>query len=142
MDIIHILISNICSQPLITVKLLANNLYFLRRSRQIQQGQIPAILGIPQSSWSNWENGKNNPDIDTLISISDFFEVSLDDLVKTDLQASGQVIVDKSLPKKSKIKPLLERYPELLTNLQKTHPELSQLLAEMCESIDQLRNSR
>lgn len=142
MDIIHILISNICSQPLITVKLLANNLYFLRRSRQIQQGQIPAILGIPQSSWSNWENGKNNPDIDTLISISNFFEVSLDDLVKTDLQASGQVIVAKSLPKKNKIKPLLEGYPELLTNLQKTHPELSQLLVEMCESIDQLRNSR
>lgn len=142
MDIIHILISNICSQPLIIVKLLANNLYFLRRSRQIQQGQIPAILGIPQSSWSNWENGKNNPDIDTLISISNFFEVSLDDLVKTDLQASGQVIVDKSLPKKNKIKPLLEGHAELLTNLQKTHPELSQLLVEMCESIDQLRNSR
>lgn len=142
MDIIHILISNICSQPLITVKLLANNLYFLRRSRQIQQAQIPAILGIPQSSWSNWENGKNNPDIDTLISISNFFEVSLDDLVKTDLQASGQVIVEKSLSKKTKIKPLLESYPGLLANLTKTHPELSQLLVEICESIDQLRNSR
>ena len=124
------------------MKLLANNLYFLRRSRQIQQGQIPAILGIPQSSWSNWENGKNNPDIDTLISISNFFEVSLDDLVKTDLQASGQVIVDKSLPKKNKIKPLLESYTELLANLQKTQPELSQLLGEICENIDQLRNCR
>ncbi len=142
MDIIHILISNICSQPLIAVKLLANNLYFLRRSRQIQQAQIPAILGFPQSSWSNWENGKNNPDIDTLISISNFFEVSLDDLVKTDLQASGQVIVDKSLPKKNKIKPLLESYTELLANLQKTQPELSQLLGEICENIDQLRNCR
>jgi transcriptional regulator with XRE-family HTH domain len=124
------------------MKLLANNLYFLRRSRQIQQAQIPAILGIPQSSWSNWENGKNNPDIDTLISISNFFEVSLDDLVKTDLQASGQVIVEKSLSKKTKIKPLLESYPGLLANLTKTHPELSQLLVEICESIDQLRNSR
>ena len=141
MDIIHILISNICSQSLITVKFLATNLYFLRRSRQIQQAQIPAVLGFPQSSWSNWENGKNNPDIDTLISISNFFEVSLDDLVKTDLQASGQMIVAKSLPKKNKIKPLLEGYPELLASLQKTHPELSQLLTEMCESIDQLRNS-
>ena len=42
------------------------------------QVEIAEMLGIPQTSYSNYENGKTEPNITMLIKIADCFNVSLD----------------------------------------------------------------
>lgn len=50
----------------------------LRKKNNLTQTQVANELKISQKTYSNYENNITNPDIDTLISIADFFNVSLD----------------------------------------------------------------
>ena len=53
----------------------------LRNDKDIKQTEIAAYLNIRQSTYSDYENGKINIPIETLIRIADFYHVSLDYLV-------------------------------------------------------------
>ncbi len=53
----------------------------LRDSRGLTQEQMANELGISRQSVSNWENDRNLPDIEMLISISTTFDISLDELI-------------------------------------------------------------
>lgn len=53
----------------------------LRDSRGLTQEQIANELGISRQAVSNWENDRNLPDIEMLISISTTFDISLDELI-------------------------------------------------------------
>lgn len=44
------------------------------------------FLGVSRQTISNWENNKSYPDIISLIKISDYYEITLDELVKGDPQ--------------------------------------------------------
>lgn len=44
----------------------------------ISQTQLAKALGIPQTTYSNYERGDNEPDIKTLCKIADYYGVSLD----------------------------------------------------------------
>ena len=65
--------------------LLAKNLIYLRKSKDLTQSQLAQELNYSDKTVSKWENDDAVPDIKTLIAISEFFGVSLDDLCKTDL---------------------------------------------------------
>ena len=52
--------------------------------RDYSQIEMAKHFGVAQGSYSGWENGAE-PDYDTLISISKFFDISLDNLLITDL---------------------------------------------------------
>lgn len=45
--------------------------------------QIEDILGIKKNTLSRYENGKREPDIETIGKLADFYEVSLDWLIGT-----------------------------------------------------------
>lgn len=53
----------------------------LRDSRGLTQEQMANELGISRQAVSNWENDRNLPDIEMLISISTTFDISLDELI-------------------------------------------------------------
>ncbi len=53
----------------------------LRDSRGLTQEQMAKALGISRQAVSNWENDRNLPDIEMLISISTTFDISLDELI-------------------------------------------------------------
>lgn len=46
---------------------------------------MQTALGISGGTWSNYENNKTEPQIQTLIAIAEYFEVGLDDLLRKDL---------------------------------------------------------
>jgi transcriptional regulator with XRE-family HTH domain len=50
----------------------------LREEKQITQSQLGEFLHLNQRTISNYENGIRFPSEDILISIADYFEVSLD----------------------------------------------------------------
>ncbi len=64
---------------------LANNLRLLRTENGLTQDQLSAFLSISRQAYSNYENSKRTPDLDSLMRISRFYNVSLDQLVNHDL---------------------------------------------------------
>lgn len=61
-------------------KFLAGNLRDLRKACGYTQGAVAAALGIARPTYSYYENGKTNPDIETLTKLAKMFGVSLDQL--------------------------------------------------------------
>lgn len=54
------------------------NLKQLREQRKISQQELARVLNIKQTTYSNYENGKTQPDLELLKKIADYFDVSLD----------------------------------------------------------------
>ena len=52
----------------------------MRLERKLTQEQMAELLGVSRQAVSNWENNKNLPDLELIISMSRLFSVSLDDL--------------------------------------------------------------
>lgn len=53
-----------------------------RIAAQLTQEQVAESLGVSRQTMSNWENGKNYPDIVSVIKTSDLYAISLDHLLK------------------------------------------------------------
>lgn len=51
---------------------------------EMTQSDVAKELFTSRQTISNWEKGKNYPDLDMLIKISDFFHVSIDSLLRED----------------------------------------------------------
>ncbi len=56
----------------------------IRKRNNLTQEELAGKYSVTRQTISNWENGKNYPDLDTLVKISDDFNISLDDLLKDD----------------------------------------------------------
>ena len=69
----------------------SEKLYELRRKGCLSQEQLAEQLGVSRQAISKWESGKTMPESDTLVSISQYFNVSLDYLMKEDNSVSGDV---------------------------------------------------
>lgn len=59
----------------------AERLSNLRREKGVKQEQLGKLLGVTQRKISYWETGKTEPDLMSLIKISEYFEVSCDYLL-------------------------------------------------------------
>lgn len=62
-----------------------SNLKFLRLQKGLSQEQMAESLGITRSRLGAYEENRNEPSIDLLITISDFFHIAVDALVRGDL---------------------------------------------------------
>lgn len=63
----------------------SENLKFLREKIGLNQSEIADKFYITRSAVGMWENGIREPDIEMLVCLADFFEVTLDQLVKQEL---------------------------------------------------------
>lgn len=61
----------------------------LRNQKQITQKQLAAHLCVTPQAVSKWEQGVAYPEIHLLVPIADFFEVSLDELLRDNVDVSG-----------------------------------------------------
>lgn len=61
-------------------------LYNLRKKLKVSQQTLAKKTGIPQSSISSYETGKTGPDANALITLADFFHVSMDILAGRNFQ--------------------------------------------------------
>ena len=67
----------------------------IRNSNKLTQEDLAEMLGVARQTVSNWENDKCYPDIETIILISDKFNISLDILLKEDKEMVKAI--DKSV---------------------------------------------
>ncbi len=65
------------------------NIKYLRRLRRWTQMEMAAKIGIKRSLLGAYEEGRANPRNEVLERISDLFHISLDDLMRSDLNAKG-----------------------------------------------------
>ena len=56
----------------------------LRKSKGLTQEELSELLYVSRSAISKWESGKGYPSIDSLKQISQFFNISIDDLLTGD----------------------------------------------------------
>lgn len=61
---------------------LSDNLKRLKIKKPFKQKEIAAFVGVTVSTWSNYEIGKTEPTNETLVKISKFFRITVDELLK------------------------------------------------------------
>lgn len=54
----------------------------LRKSKKLTQEEMAAKIGVHRGTYANYERGNRQPDYETLTKIADFFEVSIDYLIR------------------------------------------------------------
>ena len=54
----------------------------LRKRKGLSQEQLGYELGVSRQTVSNWELGQSYPDFQRLVLLSDYYEMSLDELVR------------------------------------------------------------
>ncbi|MDE6000699.1 MAG: helix-turn-helix domain-containing protein, partial [Clostridia bacterium] len=76
---------------------LAKNLTSLRKINKLTQDEIAAKVYVSRQAVSKWERGESVPDIDTLAALSELYDISIDDIIKSDLSAynSSNTKIDK-----------------------------------------------
>ena len=57
-----------------------------RTEASLSQEELAAKIFVSRQTISNWENDKNYPDIKSLVLMSEVFRVSLDQLIRGDLE--------------------------------------------------------
>jgi len=68
-------------QQLINIPVFSERLRRIRKEKLVNQIELADFLSVAQNTVSNWEIGRAQPDIDTIVKISDFFEISTDYLL-------------------------------------------------------------
>lgn len=60
---------------------IAENIRFFRKQAGLTQEELAARFGSRKTLISNYEIGRNTPDIETLWELADIFNITIDELV-------------------------------------------------------------
>ncbi|MDR4986168.1 helix-turn-helix transcriptional regulator [Bacillus cereus] len=61
--------------------MLGERLIYFRKKQGLSQNDVAIYLNVARSTYTNWEGNRAEPDLSTLIKISDLYNISLDNLV-------------------------------------------------------------
>lgn len=79
----------------------------IRKCHNMTQEEFADKYYVTRQTISNWENGKSYPDLETLVSISDDFDISLDTILKGDKKMVSNISKEQKNGKKyNKVKKL------------------------------------
>jgi transcriptional regulator with XRE-family HTH domain len=69
---------------------IAGNLKILRKRRRFTQDTVADSINIKRSTYNGYENSVSYPSLQSLIKLSEFFRISTDALLKTDMTKLGE----------------------------------------------------
>ena len=70
-----------------------------RVTAQLSQEELAERIYVSRQTISNWENDKSYPDVNSLVLLSETFQVSLDKLIKGDIDIMKDVIQREEVEK-------------------------------------------
>lgn len=73
-----------------------------RQDLKLSQDELAEKIFVTRQTISNWENDKNYPDIKSLLLLSSLFDISLDILVKGDLEEMKEQIKTEDIKRFNK----------------------------------------
>ena len=79
--------------------ILQEKLKELRKQSGLTQEQAAEKLNVSRAAVARWETGKGIPDISNLITISEVFDISLDELIKGDRKVEKKIVADEKAKK-------------------------------------------
>lgn len=68
-----------------------------RAELKLSQEELAEKVYVTRQTISNWENGKSYPDIHSLLLLSSLFNVSLDQLIKGDIETMKEIINEQEI---------------------------------------------
>jgi len=71
----------------------------IRNKEGLTQEQFSEKINVSRNAVAKWETNRGYPDIQNLISISEVFYISLDELVKDDVNVKNKIIAESSSKK-------------------------------------------
>lgn len=75
---------------------LGNRIKELRKAQNINQDELAEKLFVSRQTISNWENDKSYPDIQSVLLLSETFGVSVDQLLKGDVEKMERIITEQT----------------------------------------------
>lgn len=79
-----------------------------RQEVQLSQEELAERVYVSRQTISNWENDKSYPDVNSLVLLSETFQISLDKLIKGDIEVMKDVIQKEEIEK-------MNRYGKIYT---------------------------
>lgn len=121
---------------------LGKNIRFLRKQFPVTQSKLASLIGKGQTTIGNWENGISEPSIEELLILSNYFDISLDLLIKVDLSLTNyQVEGRRKEEVAAQMSPARYDQPTEKENLVGENEDLSYVLQEikaLREEIDRI----
>lgn len=74
----------------------------VRMQAGLTQEQVAEKIMVSRQTVSNWENGKSLPDIVSIMSLSDLYQISIDELLKGDKRMKEKMEKDANIAKANK----------------------------------------
>lgn len=75
---------------------LGNRIKELRKAQNNNQDELAEKLFVSRQTISNWENDKSYPDIQSVLLLSEVFNVSVDQLLKGDVEKMERIITEQT----------------------------------------------
>jgi len=72
------------------------NLKYLRADKKLNQKELSEELSVKRTSVANWEYGTSYPNMDILFRIGEYFNITLDELLLTNVEIESYNKKDKS----------------------------------------------
>ena len=70
-----------------------------RQKAQFSQEELANRVYVSRQTISNWENDKSYPDVNSLVLLSEIFQISLDKLIKGDIDVMKEAIKKEEVKK-------------------------------------------
>ena len=70
-----------------------------RQEAHLSQEELANRVYVSRQTISNWENDKSYPDVNSLVLLSEIFQISLDKLIKGDIEIMKEVIKKEEIEK-------------------------------------------
>ncbi len=71
----------------------------IRKKQNLTQEQFAERIFVSRNAVAKWESNRGYPDIQNLITISELFGISLDDLIKNDKKLKNKITLDSASKK-------------------------------------------
>ena len=86
----------------------------LREDRDISRKDLATVLNISVSTLGMYEQGRREPNIDMLIKIANYFDVSIDFLVGRSFKNENNEVLTEALHVKNQIDKLPQGYKDII----------------------------
>lgn len=88
---------------------IGSTILHLRKDRHLTQEEFGHLFHVTRQAVSNWELGRTYPDLQTLVAISNQFNLSLDAMLKTDAALVQRIDRESALGRLRRTRRLSDR---------------------------------
>lgn len=99
----------------------------IRKEKNVTMKQVGKVIGVSESAISQYENGKRQPDQNTLVKLADFFNVSVDVLLGREPQKDTILTSDDNI---SEPEALTEKEKQLILDFRSLNSQGQELILQ------------